>query len=354
VPRPNDPRNPGASLIYRFAAWVAFAVIRLQRWRFDIRGLDHLPERGGAVLAVNHTSFWDFFTVGRAPYLGWGRPVRILAKESLFRAPVFGWLMRRAEHIPVHRGAGATALRSAIDAAERGELVLVLPEQTISPSFELLPFKTGAARMAAGAGVPLIPCVSWGSHRFHTSGRRPRWSWRLPVVIAYGEPLHPTEDDDPAEVVAELRERMRGMLDEVQRSYPAGAPAGAWWVPARLGGSAPTQEEAERHVERLAKGWKQAARETVEHARERVEEGLEHAVERVQETAEHAAERAQETVDHARERMHDGLELAKDRLHETAEHTRELLQADAQHDPDPSPEPPRGDDRDDGVPAAAG
>jgi 1-acyl-sn-glycerol-3-phosphate acyltransferase len=342
VPRPTDPRNPCASLIYRFAAWVAFAVMRLQRWRFDIRGLENVPTHGGAVLAVNHTSFWDFFTVGRAPYLGWGRPVRILAKESLFRAPLFGWLMRRAEHIPVHRGAGATALRSAIDAAASGELVLVLPEQTISPSFELLPFKTGAARMAAGAGVPLIPCVSWGSHRFHTSGRRPRWSWRLPVVIAYGEPLVPTPKDDPAAVVAELWERMRAMLDEVQRTYPAGAPAGAWWVPARLGGSAPTQEEAERHVERLAKGWQQAARETVEHARERVEEGLEHAV-----------ERAHETADHAVERVHDGLEHARDLVHGRAEKSRELRLQDADLDPPEPPEPPRGDDHD-GVPSPSG
>lgn len=256
MPRAADPSNPSAARLYRLAAWIAFTVMRLQRWRFDVAGLEHVPTRGGAVIAANHTSFWDFFTVGRAPYLGWGRPVRILAKESLFRVPVFGALMHRAEHIPVHRGAGAGALRSAVTALERGELVLVLPEQTISPSFELLPFKSGAARMAALAGVPLVPAVSWGSHRFHTTGRRPRWSWRLPVSVRYGPPLHPGPDDDPAEVTAELRRRVQALLDEVHEDYPDGAPPGAWWVPARLGGGAPSPAEGDAIIARLRQGWK--------------------------------------------------------------------------------------------------
>ena len=248
--------DPTASLLYRFAAWFAFAVIRLQRWRFHVSGLEHVPRHGGAVIASNHTSFWDFFTTGRAPYLGWGRPVRILAKESLFRTPVFGYAMRKAEHIPVHRGAGASALGSAVAALRGGELVLVLPEQTISPAFELLPFKHGAARMAAAAGVPLVPAVSWGSHRFHTVGRRPRWSWRLPVVVSYGEPLHPTEDDDPVAVTVELQRRVEALLDDARTRYPGGAPAGAWWVPAKLGGGAPSQEDADAFLRGLAERWR--------------------------------------------------------------------------------------------------
>jgi 1-acyl-sn-glycerol-3-phosphate acyltransferase len=256
VPAPEDPRNPAAGPLYRVAAWVAFAVMRLQRWRFHVEGLEHVPQVGGAVIASNHTSFWDFFTTGRGPYLRWGRPVRILAKASLFGLPVFGWLMRRAEHIPVHRGAGGPAIASAVEALRDGELVLVLPEQTISPSFELLPFKRGAARMAAAAGVPLVPSVSWGSHRFHTTGRRPRWSWRLPVVVHYGAPLHLAPDADLQGATAELRRRMQALLDEAQRTYPDGCPAGAWWVPARLGGSAPAIDH-DAFLDELARRWRQ-------------------------------------------------------------------------------------------------
>lgn len=246
---PSDPDVPRASRTYRAAAWIAFSVMDLQRWRFDVRGRHHLPTTGGAVIAANHTSFWDFFTVGRPAYRDLGRPVRILAKDSLFETPVFGPVMRRAEHIPVHRTAGAGALASAVTALGRGEMVLVLPEQTISPAFELLPFKSGAARMAARAGVPLIPAASWGSHRFHTVRRRPFPRWRLPVSIAYGEPLHPAEDDPTTEVTRELRTAVRELADELVTTYPDGAPAGAWWVPARFGGGAPSPAEGDHYVD---------------------------------------------------------------------------------------------------------
>lgn len=260
MPGAAGPPTPGANWLYRFVARAFLAVMQVQRWRFTVQGLDHVPRTGGAVIAANHTSFWDFFTTGRGPYLAWGRPVRILAKASLFELPVVGPIMRRAGHVPVHRGAGGRALSSAIAALQAGELVLVLPEQTINPAFELLPFKRGAAHMAAVAGVPLVPAVSWGSHRFHTVDRRPRWSWRLPVTVAYGPPLHPRPEDPASEVTAELQRRIDALLAEVQCAYPDGTPAGAWWVPARLGGAAPTPEVAEAYLREVAQRWAVARR----------------------------------------------------------------------------------------------
>lgn len=248
---PAHPDVPGAGLVYRLAAGLAFGAMNLQRWQFDVRGAEHLPARGGAVIVANHIGFWDFFTVGRAAYHGLGRPVRILAKDSLFEVPVFGPIMHAARHIPVHRAEGTDALRSAVAALRAGELVLVLPEQTISPAFELLPFKTGAVRMAVAAGVPVVPAASWGSHRFHTVRRKPRWHWRLPVSVSYGAPLHPTPDDDPAVVTEELRTRVRALADDLVVTYPDGAPAGAWWVPARFGGGAPSPAEGDAYVEQV-------------------------------------------------------------------------------------------------------
>ena len=248
---PADPSVPAASRTYRLAAWIAFRTMDVQRWQFDVRGTGHLPRRGGAVIAANHIGFWDFFTIGRHPYFAFGRPVRILAKDSLFDVPVFGRVMRAAQHIPVHRAEGADALRTAVAALRAGELVLVLPEQTISPALELLPFKTGAARMAAAAGVPLVPAASWGSHRFHTVLHRPQPRWRLPVSVAYGEPLHPDVDVDPVRVTDELRARVRHLADQLVTTYPDGAPRGAWWVPARFGGGAPSPVEGDAYVDRI-------------------------------------------------------------------------------------------------------
>lgn len=260
MPRSSDD-DPRANLIWRSAARIAFLVMAMQRWRWDIRGAEHLPTTGGAVISSNHTSFWDFFAVGRVPWVRDRRPVRILAKESLFRTPVFGWVLARAGMIPVQRGSGVAALRNAARGLKGGELILVMPEQTVSHSFELLTFKRGPVRMAALAGVPIVPSVSWGTHRFHTAGRRPRWSWRLPVTVAFGEPLYPTRDDDLDEMLAELRRRTVVLLDDAQRDYPDGNPAGAWWVPARLGGGAPTLEESEARLQALSERWKRQAQQ---------------------------------------------------------------------------------------------
>jgi 1-acyl-sn-glycerol-3-phosphate acyltransferase len=250
--------SPRATWAYRFAATVAMSPITLQRWRLDVEGLEHVPHHGGTVLAMNHTSFVDFFTAGRPPYLQLARPVRILAKASLFRAPVVGWAMRAAGHIPVERGSGADALAAAVEALRRGELVGVLPEQTISPSLELLAFKSGAVRMAQTAGVPVVPAVSWGSHRFWMTGSGPHLTWRLPVLIAYGEPILPGRDDDPDELTEQLRGRMQRLLDEAQERYPDGLPAGESWVPARHGGGAPTPEQAEQMLGDLRQRWRTA------------------------------------------------------------------------------------------------
>lgn len=260
MPRRTLPGVPGPGLTYRFAARVAFTIFDLQRWRFDVTGLEHVPRRGGAVIAANHISYWDYFTVGRPSYDAFGRPIRILAKEQLFRIPVFGTIMQRAGHIPVHRGSGADALRDAVAALRAGELVLVLPEQTISRSFELLPFKTGAARMAAAAGVPLIPAASWGSQRFHTMGHPVRLAWRIPVSVRYGEPLRPAADDDPDLVTGELRDRVERLTHIAQETYPdTPRPGDAWWQPARLGGDAPEHHDVlKEHQERRLR-WQERA-----------------------------------------------------------------------------------------------
>lgn len=250
-----EPGVPTASLLYRTAAGAALGLFRLQDWQVKVTGLDHVPRTGGVVVTANHMSFWDFFLVGAGPYLAWGRPTRILAKQSLFEAPVFGAIMRSAGHIPVRRGRGRRAYEGAVAGLDRGELVLVLPEATISPALDLLDFRAGATRMAIRAGVPLVPAISWGSHRFHTVKRGPTPRWQLPVTVDYGEPLHPGPDDDPREVTAELRARMQVMFDRAVTTYPDGAPAGAWWVPARLGGGAPTPADADHYLDTIRRGW---------------------------------------------------------------------------------------------------
>jgi 1-acyl-sn-glycerol-3-phosphate acyltransferase len=152
-------------------------------------------------------------------------------------------------HIPVDRDAGLAAYKQALAALKDGEVVGVFPEATISRSFTIKELKTGAARMAVAAGVPIVPMALWGSQRLWTKGR-PRTLTRrhVPISIAVDQPLVPLvpSGSDGDAVTAELRQRMSRLLDTVQRGYPdqPHGPDDAWWQPAHLGGTAPTPEEA--------------------------------------------------------------------------------------------------------------
>jgi 1-acyl-sn-glycerol-3-phosphate acyltransferase len=267
-PPPPLPSSAG-KLTWRWKVIVAqvVAFAKLLRWRIRVEGLDHVPARGGAVLAFNHHSYFDFVMLAWAPVLRLKRPVRFLAKREVWANRWTGWVVRWGEAVPVDRGSAAAragAFDAAAGALQVGDLVAVAPEQTISRSFDLLPFRTGAVRMAQQGGVPIVPVVGWGSHRFSTKGHRPRLTFRLPVVVRFGEPIHVDPGEDPVVATARLQERMQRLLDEVQRGYEDGTPTRAWWVPERLGGGAPPHDEVLRaHLER-ASSWEDPNRTSAE------------------------------------------------------------------------------------------
>ena len=212
--------------------------------RFSLSGAEHVPRSGGAVMVINHTGYMDFTYAGFAARPA-RRYVRFMAKESVFRHRVSGPLMRGMKHIPVDRAQGAQSYRTAVDYLRRGELVGVFPEATISRSFELKDFKNGAARMAGEAGVPLLPTVIWGSQRVWTKGHPKRLGrTHTPISIEIGAPVAVGPDDDVDAVTAAVRETMTGMLHRAQEAYEPLTGAERIFLPARLGGSAPTPEEA--------------------------------------------------------------------------------------------------------------
>ena len=232
-------------IVYPPVIRTVLTVFRLFGFRFDMRGIDNIPASGGAVLASNHVSYFDFMFVGLP---GWRRDkrfVRFMAKEAVFRHRISGPLMRGMHHIPVDRSAGAAAYGHALDALRSGEIVGVFPESTIARSFVQRPLKSGAARLAIEAGVPLIPVLTWGGHRVWTSGRKPHWQRRVPVSIWVDRPLPIDPDDTPATLTDKLAARLLELLDEVLAAYPADdEDRKSWWWPAHLGGAAPTQEVA--------------------------------------------------------------------------------------------------------------
>jgi 1-acyl-sn-glycerol-3-phosphate acyltransferase len=232
-----------ADFVYPPVLAFARSVFAVQGLRFTLSGTEHIPRTGGAVLAINHVGYFDFTYAGYAA-LPRKRVIRFMAKQEVFAHPVSGPLMRGMRHIPVDRKEGAASYRKALEALRSGELIGVFPEATISRSFELKEFKSGAARMAASAKVPLIPVVIWGSQRVWTKGVPKRLGrTRTPITVSVGEPVEVSRDADAT--TARLRERMTTQLHAAQEAYPdKPGPEGDWWLPARLGGTAPTPERA--------------------------------------------------------------------------------------------------------------
>jgi 1-acyl-sn-glycerol-3-phosphate acyltransferase len=222
-------------------AKTAFKVLDL---KFRMTGTENVPRTGGAVLALNHISYVDFVIGGFGAQPS-KRLVRFMAKEALFRNKVSGPLMRGMHHIPVDREAGSASYREALRYLGEGEIVGVFPEATISRSFELKEFKSGTVRMAAAAGVPIIPMVLWGTQRMLTKDHPRDFSRHQRVSITVGEPLNVTRADNATEATEHLHKTMAGLLDRTIRDYHE-QPAGAWWLPASYGGGAPTPDEADR------------------------------------------------------------------------------------------------------------
>lgn len=243
------------------AAKVLFKVLDL---RLDVRGSQYVPRKGGAVLASNHIGYLDFVFAGLGANPA-GRYVRFMAKDSIWKNPVAGPLMRGMKHIPVDRAAGAESFRVALEALKDGEVVGIFPEATISRSFEIKDFKSGAARLAMDAGVPLIPTVLWGTQRIMTKGRDKDFSRGKALSITVGEPIEVPQGSDLDAVGDQLHEVMRVMLDDAIARYPQqpSGPDDSWWLPARFGGTAPTLQEATR-MDRL---------EALERARKKQDQG---------------------------------------------------------------------------------
>ncbi|MDT0265959.1 lysophospholipid acyltransferase family protein [Streptomyces sp. DSM 44915] len=230
-----------AEFVYPPVVATARTMFKVLDLRFDITGVEHVPRQGGAVLASNHIGYLDFVFAGFAARPA-KRLVRFMAKESIFKHKVSGPLMRAMKHIPVDRARGDQAFAPALSALRSGEIVGVFPEATISPSFTLRRFKSGAARMAQEAGVPLLPVALWGTQRLWTKGRkRDLRRNHIPITIRIGKPLVPEPEEPAANLTERLRERVHELLDAAQRAYPdkPEKPEDAWWLPAHLGGGAP-------------------------------------------------------------------------------------------------------------------
>lgn len=242
--RPRTGIDKLTDVTYRLAIAAARIWFRVGGIRIDLTGEEYIPQTGGALLAINHISYVDTIFAG-FPGAQRGRLTRFMGKREVFDHWLWGPLMRSFHNIRVDRDDGAASVAEAVERLRAGELVGIFPEATLSRSFMIMDLKTGAARIAAEAGVPLIPMILWGPQRILVKGRRIDLSRNRTIGISVGRPLRLVGEAECD--TATLKIRMEEMLDELIRRHPSDEqPPGSWWLPRAYGGSAPTVEQAKQ------------------------------------------------------------------------------------------------------------
>ena len=216
---------------FRIAVLVGWPFLMVFTKR-DWRGFDQLRDQdGGIVVATNHTSWFDPLAVAH-PLWSHDRPPRFLGKESVFRVPIFGWIISSAGQIRVYRESSeaVSAFRDAAAAAQSGECVVVYPEGTITRDPNLWPMqgKTGAVRIALESGCPLYPMVQWGSQDVIGPYKRQlRLLPRKTMHVWLGEPMNLSQyrgQKWTPELLHEATDQLMGTLARMEGEIRGEAP----------------------------------------------------------------------------------------------------------------------------------
>lgn len=206
----------------------------------DWQGGGKLPQTGGFVLAPNHVSHLDPILISHW-MLDHNIAPRFLAKDPLFNVPVVGWILRKAEQIPVYRSTGGAAqsLRDAAAAIDAGQVITVYPEGTITrdPAGWPMSGRTGAVRLALTTGAPLVPVMQWGPQEIlWPYTKKPKFFPRKTMRVRVSEPLDLSEYADreiTEELLHEATDRLMDRLTEMQ---------------AQVRGELPTTERIDVHT----------------------------------------------------------------------------------------------------------
>lgn len=159
---------------------------------YDIKAedLQHVPKKGAAIIAANHLSFLDSFFI---PLVVKRRKVTYLAKADYFKSWKTSWFFKGAGQISCEREGGSKSeqsLQIALDVLRSGNLLGIYPEGTRSPDGRLYRGRTGVARLALAAGVPVIPCGLIGTEAVMPKDAKiPKLTGRVPVRLRFGRPL---------------------------------------------------------------------------------------------------------------------------------------------------------------------
>ncbi len=171
------------NLSYRLG-WTCFRVMYATYFRWQVFNAERVPLQGGVILASNHASFLDPPLVGSALK----RDINYLARESLFRFPGIGALLRSWNAVPVDRdGGGAKGLKIILDRLLQGNGIILFPEGTRTNDGQLQPARSGIGLTVIKSTAPVVPVRVFGT--FEAYGRNHKFPRPHRVAVKYGQPM---------------------------------------------------------------------------------------------------------------------------------------------------------------------
>jgi len=183
-------------------------IVFLMSFRVRVFGQNRVPPKGGVLIASNHQSYLDPILLG----VGLDRSISYMARASLFRNPLFGWLIRSLNAFPVARGGYDTAaMREAVRRLRDGWCLTVFPEGARTPDGNIGEMRPGVLMMAERSGVPIVPAAIEGAFEAWPRGGRPKPGR---IAVAYARPISPQEYECLSR--EELAERLRGEIVTLQ------------------------------------------------------------------------------------------------------------------------------------------
>lgn len=169
-----------------FIGWSCYRSLFALYFRWHVYNSDRVPRKGPVILAANHASFLDPPLVGS----GLKRDINYLARKSLFRYPVLGWILRAVNAVPVDRDGGGAAghgLKVILNRLRDGGAIILFPESTRSKDGNLQPAHSGIGLIIIKSDAPVVPVRVFGT--YEAWGRNTRFPRPWPVAVKYGRPI---------------------------------------------------------------------------------------------------------------------------------------------------------------------
>src|SRR5688572_9234117 len=200
-------------LIYRIP-WSLLHVIFAVYFRWRVYNKERVPPSGPLILASNHSSFLDPPSVGTAL----DREINYLARESLFRFPIIGWLLREWNSVPVDReGGGARGLTTILERLRSGGAIILFPEGTRTRDGRLQPARAGIGLAVVKSNAPVVPVRVFGTYEAY--GRHVKIPRPCRITVKFGQPMD--FSDLRAEARTCSKERLKKIYQEIAEQIMA-------------------------------------------------------------------------------------------------------------------------------------